>query len=188
MPAVCCNGSSSTAVTAQSCWRSSRISWFQASWPLHPSGRSLDLGAWNQGEQLQRLVKDPYSSNVSAPEHWDSAEARTCSLAPWPWPCRLQVIRTLVVCGSVENARIAPWKQQRGPCQRGRKPCCQPQCTQFSEVMRLLSEDVMKYSRNRHASLVHLPAKQPHVVVRVPQKPAARKSAERHVARDLQPS
>ncbi|CAE7800173.1 APUM5 [Symbiodinium sp. KB8] len=52
------------------------------------------------GEQLQRLVKDPYSSNV---------------------------IRTLVVCGSVENARV---------------------------VMRLFSEDVMKYSRNRHASLV----------------------------------
>ncbi|CAE7526238.1 APUM2 [Symbiodinium natans] len=52
------------------------------------------------GEQLQRLVKDPYSSNV---------------------------IRTLVVCGNVEYTRL---------------------------VMRLFSEDVMKYSRNRHASLV----------------------------------
>eukprot|EP00913_Durusdinium_trenchii_P004035 g3737.t1 len=52
------------------------------------------------GEQLQRLVKDPYSSNV---------------------------IRSLVVCGNVSQVQI---------------------------VMRLFSTDVMKFSRNRHASLV----------------------------------
>ncbi|CAJ1400141.1 unnamed protein product [Effrenium voratum] len=51
------------------------------------------------GEQLQRLVKDPYSSNV---------------------------IRSLVVCGTVEQVR---------------------------PVMELFRSDVMKFSRNRHASL-----------------------------------
>eukprot|EP00435_Cladocopium_sp_Y103_P018791 s483_g4.t1 len=52
------------------------------------------------GEQLQRLVKDPYSSNV---------------------------IRSLVVCGTPDHVKT---------------------------VMKLFSQDVMKFSRNRHASLV----------------------------------
>ena len=52
------------------------------------------------GEQLHRLVKDPYSSNV---------------------------IRSLVVCGTAHHVKT---------------------------VMKLFSTDVMKFSRNRHASLV----------------------------------
>ncbi|CAL1135021.1 unnamed protein product [Cladocopium goreaui] len=52
------------------------------------------------GDQLQRLVKDPYSSNV---------------------------IRSLVVCGTPNHVKT---------------------------VMKLFSQDVMKFSRNRHASLV----------------------------------
>ena len=61
-----------------------------------------------------------------------------------------------MVCGSVENARVV----SRTRFNQG--PQHDMSCGQFqlpgpglAKVMRLFSEDVMKYSRNRHASLVH---------------------------------
>ena len=70
----------------------------------------------------------------------------------------LEVIRTLVVCGSVENARVVSRTRfDLGLLQyytsRGQFHLPVPG---LAKVMRLFSEDVMKYSRNRHASLVRL--------------------------------